>query len=80
MQALHRLFELPADALFDHIEETVIREAFTYCQRNQVQTAKLSGLSRVSDRCEARHSRPDQRIDSAGLQMARGAVPSDLNQ
>ncbi len=44
--ALHGLFDLADDFLFDHIEETVIREAFEFCHRNQVQTAKLLGLSR----------------------------------
>ena len=46
VEALHRLFEAGEEALFDQIEETVIREAFAFCQRNQVQTARLLGLSR----------------------------------
>jgi transcriptional regulator with PAS, ATPase and Fis domain len=44
--ALHRLFDEAADGLFEQIEETVIREAFEYCHRNQVQTARLLSLSR----------------------------------
>ena len=44
--ALRGLFDQPDPALFERIEETVIRQAFAYCQRNQVQTAKLLGLSR----------------------------------
>ncbi|XAH22158.1 sigma-54 dependent transcriptional regulator [Xylophilus sp. GW821-FHT01B05] len=37
--------ESPAD-LFDKIEETVMRTAFEFCHRNQVQAAKLLGISR----------------------------------
>jgi len=32
--------------MFDRIEETVMRTAFEFCHRNQVQTAKLLGISR----------------------------------
>ncbi|WP_424193632.1 sigma-54 interaction domain-containing protein [Ampullimonas aquatilis] len=32
--------------LFDSIEETVIRTAFTWCNKNQVHTAKILGISR----------------------------------
>ncbi len=44
--ALTGLFEENMDALYEHIEELVVRSAFNYCHRNQVQTAKLLGLSR----------------------------------
>lgn len=49
-QALLSLFEtshLHKDDVLDHvIEETIIRLAYEYCHRNQVQTAKLLGISR----------------------------------
>lgn len=32
--------------LYDVIDATAIRTAFSYCHRNQVQTAKLLGMSR----------------------------------
>lgn len=40
------LFNESHDRLFDTIEETVTRTAFEFCHRNQVQTAKLLGISR----------------------------------
>ncbi|KAF0815324.1 DNA-binding transcriptional activator HyfR [Andreprevotia sp. IGB-42] len=45
-QALTALFEENHDALFEHIEEVVMRAAYAYCHRNQVQAAKLLGISR----------------------------------
>lgn len=44
--ALLEVFEKPSDTLFEQIEEVVMRTAFHYCHRNQVQTAKLLGISR----------------------------------
>jgi len=50
MQALDRaltaLFEENGDRLYERIEDAVMRSAFGYCHRNQVQTAKLLGVSR----------------------------------
>jgi DNA-binding protein Fis len=40
------LFNAPGPALFEQIEETVMRSAFDYCHRNQVQAARLLGISR----------------------------------
>ncbi|MCB5189762.1 sigma-54 dependent transcriptional regulator [Methylobacillus arboreus] len=45
-QALHQLFETGHDALYDHIEDTLVRTAYHYCHNNQVQTARLLGVSR----------------------------------
>ncbi|WP_082877885.1 sigma-54 interaction domain-containing protein [Methylomonas koyamae] len=44
--ALERLCEQAPPKLFEIIEETVIRIAFGYCEKNQVQTAKLLDISR----------------------------------
>jgi len=44
--ALAALYEHPADNLFDTLEETIIRTAYDYCENNQVQTARLLGISR----------------------------------
>jgi sigma-54-specific transcriptional regulator len=44
--ALHNLYEHAPPGLFELIEETVIRTAFQYCEQNQVQTARLLGISR----------------------------------
>ncbi|MDD2544814.1 MAG: sigma 54-interacting transcriptional regulator [Burkholderiaceae bacterium] len=44
--ALRSLFEEEPDGLFDKIEEAVMRTAFDFCHRNQVQAAKLLGISR----------------------------------
>jgi sulfonate transport system substrate-binding protein len=44
--ALLRLFDEGGDDLYVRIEETVMRAAFSYCDRNQLQTARLLGISR----------------------------------
>lgn len=44
--SLTRLFEQTPPKLFEVIEESVIRTAYDYCEKNQVQTAKLLGISR----------------------------------
>jgi sigma-54-specific transcriptional regulator len=45
-EALIALFERNAPNLFEHIEERVMRAAYRYCDKNQVQTARLLGISR----------------------------------
>lgn len=44
--ALGGLFNQPQANLFEQIEDTVMRAAFEFCHRNQVQAAKLLGISR----------------------------------
>jgi len=44
--ALGELFEQNLPDLHAHIEERVIRAAYAYCNRNQVHTARLLGISR----------------------------------
>jgi aliphatic sulfonates family ABC transporter substrate-binding protein len=44
--ALTQLFEQNAPQLHERIEESVFRTAYRYCDRNQVQTARLLGISR----------------------------------
>jgi len=43
---LQTYFESGKDELFEHLEEFIVRAAFDYCHSNQVQTAKLLGVSR----------------------------------
>jgi aliphatic sulfonates family ABC transporter substrate-binding protein len=45
-QALLALYELEPEKLHDTIEETIFRTAFQYCHKNQLQTARLLGISR----------------------------------
>jgi sigma-54-specific transcriptional regulator len=45
-EALHVLFEENHPDLFEIIQDNLIRTAYDYCHRNQVQTAKLLGISR----------------------------------
>jgi transcriptional regulator with PAS, ATPase and Fis domain len=45
-QALRKLFDEEHGNLFEHIEDTVMRVAFEFSHRNQIQTAKLLGISR----------------------------------
>ncbi|SFD85037.1 sigma-54 interaction domain-containing protein [Paracidovorax konjaci] len=44
--ALASLFQEQGDQLYERIEETVVRTAFEFCHRNQVQAARLLGISR----------------------------------
>ncbi len=45
-RALLELFEHNLPNLFEHIEEQVLRAAFRHCDHNQLQTARLLGISR----------------------------------
>lgn len=45
-RALLGLFELEPERLHEQIEETVFRTAYHYCHKNQLQTARLLGVSR----------------------------------
>lgn len=45
-ESLLELFEQNPPHLYERIEEAVMRAAFRYCERNQVQTARLLGISR----------------------------------
>ncbi|MES3026145.1 MAG: sigma-54 dependent transcriptional regulator [Pseudomonadota bacterium] len=40
------MIEAGHEQLFDHVEETLVRTAFSSCRENQVQTAKALGISR----------------------------------
>jgi len=44
--ALRGLFDAAHPALHEHVEETLVREAFAHCNGNQVRTASLLGISR----------------------------------
>jgi len=44
--ALQRLCEQAPPKLFEILEETIIRTAFEFCEKNQVQTARLLDISR----------------------------------
>ncbi|WP_230413269.1 sigma-54 interaction domain-containing protein [Paraburkholderia antibiotica] len=45
-QALRHLFDQAEDNLFEQIEDTVMRAAFEFSDRNQLQAARLLGISR----------------------------------
>jgi len=45
-QALQNLFNQSQAGLFEKIEDTVFRTAFEFCERNQVQAARLLDISR----------------------------------
>ncbi|HJR77767.1 MAG TPA: sigma-54 dependent transcriptional regulator [Nitrospiraceae bacterium] len=51
-EALHRLFNTDRPGIYQFIDEMVIRTAYEYCDRNQLRTARLLGISRnvVRDR------------------------------
>ncbi|MES1196068.1 MAG: sigma-54 dependent transcriptional regulator [Steroidobacter sp.] len=43
---LERLFSSPPPNLFDKLEELIVKQAFEYCNNNQVHTARMLGISR----------------------------------
>jgi sigma-54-specific transcriptional regulator len=43
---LDRLFATPPAELYQSLEELIVRRAFSYCGGNQVQTARMLGISR----------------------------------
>ncbi|WP_019880624.1 MULTISPECIES: sigma-54-dependent Fis family transcriptional regulator [unclassified Methylophilus] len=45
-EALQQLFESGKPQLYDYFEDALVRAAYHHCHHNQVQTAKLLGLSR----------------------------------
>ncbi|MDB4989977.1 MAG: Sigma-54 dependent transcriptional regulator, partial [Myxococcaceae bacterium] len=45
-RALFALYEREPEKLHESIEETVFRSAFQYCDKNQLRTARLLGISR----------------------------------
>lgn len=45
-RALQEMFEENREALFEQVEETLVRLAFEHCDNNQVRTARLLGISR----------------------------------
>ena len=44
--ALQQLFESGKANLYEHFEDALVKAAYHHCHHNQVQTAKLLGLSR----------------------------------
>lgn len=45
-RALQALYEQSPSHLYELVEQTMIRSAYLFCERNQVQTARLLGISR----------------------------------
>jgi sigma-54-specific transcriptional regulator len=45
-EAFLRLFEKDVPSMHEHVEEILFRAAYHFCDKNQVQTAKLLGVSR----------------------------------
>jgi sigma-54-specific transcriptional regulator len=45
-EALHQLFALGVQDLYERIDERLMISAYRFCQLNQLQTARLLGISR----------------------------------
>lgn len=45
-KALIKLFDCGSDAIYEQVEEMLVRLAFEHCDNNQVRTARLLGISR----------------------------------
>jgi sigma-54-specific transcriptional regulator len=52
---LDRLFLSPPPELYLQLEEILFKRAFNYCSGNQVQTAKMLGISRNILRTQLKH-------------------------
>ncbi len=85
-QLFERLFDEGGGSLFDRVEQALIQSAYAHCQRNQVHTADLLGISRNVLRTQLKrfgllptsesntHNRSqDDRFDSEGF-SARSAA------
>jgi len=78
-QALVQLFEQGGPHLYNDVEERLMRAAYHFCDRNQVQTAKLLGISRNIVRARLmqygdiagtpRHNHVRRASSSAGSQL-----------
>lgn len=66
--ALTALFEAGGENLHERIERTLFRSAYLFCERNQVQTAKLLGISRNIVRARL--------VDSGDLAGVRSRTPT----
>lgn len=45
-EALYQLFALGVQDLYERIDQRLMISAYRFCQRNQLQTARLLGISR----------------------------------
>lgn len=45
-EALYQLFALGGQDLYERIDERLMTSAYRFCERNQLQTARLLGISR----------------------------------
>ncbi|GHT83858.1 hypothetical protein AGMMS49960_17960 [Betaproteobacteria bacterium] len=44
--ALRELFESGHPSIYEHVEETITRQAYAFCNGNQVRAARLLGITR----------------------------------
>ena len=70
--ALADLFESGLPDLYEHIEARLMRAAFRHCEGNQVQTARLLGMSRNIVRARL------QKIGEIGPPGGASALPKDV--
>lgn len=73
---LHRLIDQATPDLFEHVETMLVNTAYEFCERNQVRTARLLGISRnilrshlmrlnILPKRQAPHTRePEDAVDS----------------
>ena len=71
---LDELIETAEPALFDKVEESLIRTAFAWCHQNQVQTAKVLGISRNMLRTQLKRFG----LIGAGLHLQPDRKPGDF--
>lgn len=79
-RALTALFESSGEGLFERIEACVMRTAYEYCHRNQLETARLLGISRNIVRARLLQfgeiaGKPRRRNESSG-QRSEDGVPA----
>jgi len=76
--ALHSLFEMGEENLFESIQGILMSEAYEYCHRNQLETGRLLGISRniVRDRLQRCGALSGKRRSSPGItEKEWGTVP-----
>ncbi|WP_436616693.1 sigma-54 interaction domain-containing protein [Sorangium sp. So ce1024] len=78
--ALLALFEQNRPGLHEHIEEVLMRTAYRYCHRNQLQTARLLGISRNIVRARLAQfgelARPARSRGGGGEPPESGPIPT----
>ena len=73
-RAVHAVFEGGGGALYEKIEDSIFRTAYLYCERNQLETARLLGISRNIVRARLMRAGEVASAKAPGPERAGGVV------